>query len=225
MENAVDLLNERLSQFFDTNNSDYQIFVAGKNHDYTLPLATGKPTDLDLGLMACYLEYNRLFYQSVLDQMDIQKAEGEGLDYLGNYIYGIWRENGETDAAYRTKIFVKIFGKKETKVSIQLAITPYNGSGSPLYPFILEGESLNDLGMFADYSYTDIFQRFYSPPADVFPAITNPYGTSGTPRFYFKVFMLDVLPANYQKVFDEINARVVAGVHFQVVFLSQSIYG
>lgn len=224
MENAVDLLNQRLTALFDTENIDYKILVGGKNSSYTLPLANDKPSDLDLGLMANYLEYNRLFAQSVLNQMDLQTAEGEGLDYLGSYFYGIWRENGESDTSYRNRILIELFGQKETKISILSAIQPYNGSGSPTYPMIIEGEPINQLGMFADYSYADVFKRITSP-TDIFPAITNPYGTGGTPRFYFKVFMLDVLPANYQKVFDAVNKRTVAGVHFQIAFLDESIYG
>lgn len=227
-DNAVILLRKKLEQIFtDTENLDFKRLIAGKNETYTLPLANDKPNDLDLGAMANLVEYNRLLADWLIEQMNITTAVGDRLDYLGSFIYNIFRENGESDATYRTRIKEIVFGIKETKWSILADVDSYNGSGSPTYPFIKEFDELQELQAYSDYTYTEQYRRWNSStwPEEVLPAYAGGQSETGVDRFFFALYMLDVASSDKQIVYDLVNKAHVAGVEFTIYFLTEDIYG
>lgn len=226
--NSVDLLNKRTKARFDITDDGYKILMAGYNSGYTLPgSGTVQPNDLNLGAVANITEYGRLLADWLIEQMSLDTAYGTNLDYLGQQIYNTYRENNESDDTYRERIKDVIFGSKETKWIILDKITQYNNSGSPTYPFMSEFEEVLDLQAYADYSYCDQYKRYYSPPSpeEVFPAYSELEGVDGIPRFFFKVYMLQVNSGDKQTVMDTIDRLKIAGVGYQVLFLDEDIYG
>lgn len=227
-DNSVGLFRKLTQELFNTENLDYKRLIAGLNETYTLPLANEKPNDIDIGALANLTEYNRLLATWLLDQMDITTAVGDRLDYLGSFIYNIYRENGESDATYRTRIRETIFGVKETKWAILDDVDPYNGSGSPTYPFIKEFDDLQELQAYSDYTYTEQYRRWNSStfPEEVLPAYAGGQSVTGVDRFFFALYMLDVTSDDDKKiVYDLVDKASVAGVEFTIYFLTEDIYG
>lgn len=222
-DNSATFLNNEIKSRFLTTDPLYQILFA-KEQDYTLPVS--HPRDFDIGAVANVLEYVKKLAQYYISQSNLNNAEDEFLEFLSSYFYGRFRRTGETDAQLVQRIKNEIIGQRETIWNILNAVIPYNGSGSPKYPFILEFEAIFDLSMVSDYSATDNYKRYKTPKPNVFPAYAGGEGvTTSVQRYYFALYMLDVATSDMQIVYDIVDRMKASGIAFSVYFLTDDIYG
>lgn len=211
---VINQLNKRLNTLFDTDGEVYKILVSGGSSNDNPDTLPDSFADLNQGAIANLIQYNRNLTDSMLDQTDLNQAEGDLLDYLGSYLYNIFRdyeenESGdyalEEDDVYRARIKERLFGEKESPISILRSVSDDQAEGFPSffykegeeekinsngYPFIKEGEDVLALSAFADQSYAGVYQQLEVEDEQVFPAICGGGDFDGIERFYFRVYMM-----------------------------------
>lgn len=168
-----------------------------------------KINDINTGAISNILEYTRRLAMFLIDQLNLNMAVKEFLNYYGVTYYNVIRNAGESDTDYADRIARKIFALKQSPVLIQQALLPYATQVD-----VVEGI---DDGAFSESSFSDNYRDFQLPGFIVKAAIA---GEDGGMIFYFKVFMYNVSSIYYQKIIQIIEDYRAAGTAYGVVIIN-----
>lgn len=203
----------KLLTFFNHDDPIYKSVISDKD-GVPEPVIT-KPTDYHIGAIADVLEWNRHLTLGFLKQIFLNTAEGKYLDDYCYDMFGMYRNEGETDAEYSERVRKYILSNRLSPASIIVAVKDYSGK----LPEIIEGQ-LD--AAFADITYSDVYVPAWQCENPlphpyhgwwVFPAI--PTGTDGG-EFYFILIVYNMKPEDAITVVDIVNTWKASGVGYHI---------
>ncbi|HNR90656.1 MAG TPA: hypothetical protein PKM65_20135 [Spirochaetota bacterium] len=208
MGTIADILNSYLPMF-DKSDPVYLALVCDR--DGVPEAVIDKPVDLNIGVVADMLEYNRRLTISLTKQLFLDDAEGVFLNYFLNTICGFERLQSETDDQYITRVRNMVLEHRCSPAAIINAVRGYSDPD----PTILEGESDS---AFADVSFTDSYKMFQIASGPyrewwVYPAL--PVGQDSA-EFFFVLVMYNTADVDVIKIIEIVDQFIAAGVGYEI---------
>ena len=215
MSNNADKLNQFLKALYDVEDPTYKVLVADPGG--TPEVTIVNPIDLNLGVIADLLEWNRLLTITFLKQLFFDQTQGKFLDLIAHDHFGLIRASGESDSVYIDRVKNIILGRKISPASIIVNTTPYS---SPNPPIIIEGDQEQ---MYADVSFTEYYQDSFQvlistsakyPVGDwVLPAIAFSFDAGA----FFFILILEIIDSNdLPAVIDIVDRHIAAGIDYEI---------
>ena len=164
--------------------------------------------DIGTGAIGDTLEYTRRLALFLIEQMNLQTASADWLDWLGKTIFGIPRASGETDEEYADRIVDEIFSVKGSPVAIENLLQDYADD--------VTVTDVANSGAFADVSFSDYYKDLDYPPETVRSARTGGYGGL---LFFFVVTLDNPDMTKANKIVDLIEKSRVGGTLYDILVI------
>lgn len=212
MATVAQLFDQYLKGVADVSDPIYRAIWA--RSEVVPPVNPTGPNDLDIGAVSNIFEWTRKLSRSLIDQLNLQNAEGVFLEFLAWEVMGIPRYKGETDDDWRRRIGEFLLNPKKSKAAIILIMRQFSPGGEPL---VLSAETDS---AFADVTYSDFYETVeLDMPGTVFDGIyVLPAYTAGSNSnaYYFLLVLFDT-PANRASwVLDYAERWKAAGIDYDV---------
>lgn len=201
MGDITDKINKNLDTLFDIeNDAIYRSLVCDK--DGTIPETITIPTDIKIGALASQIEYLRKLSISLAEQIFLDQAEGEFLQYTLNNFFNSLKLSDETDAAWVSRTLASVFRAKVSNASIIYILRPYS-SAEPIIEFVYEDSAYADFS-YADCYITDLDQY-------VLPAVAEDYDSE---FFTIKIILYDTSDSDLVTVYGILEVMIAAGISY-----------
>jgi len=208
----TDRMNSNLQLLFNIEDPIYKSFFCDK--DGTVPSTITKPTDIDIGAIASQIEYLRKLSLCLIDQMFIDKAEGEFLTYTLNEFFNSLRLENESDVEWVSRTVAKVFNPKVSRAAIIFSLRPYSSQEPEIINILSESA-------FADFSFADVYVSdttiLNGDTIIILPAIAESFQSS---FFTIKVTIYDTETDKIATVIDLLNNIIAAGITYvlQIIY-------
>jgi hypothetical protein len=209
MGNAINIrIDDSLKAVWNIEDPIYKVAISDVNG--TIPSTINKPTDIDNGVIASEIEYLRLLSISLVKQIFINQATGEFLKFQLEKYFGSVRLEGETDAAWLSRVIRLIFRPRVSRASIIYALRPFSSQEPEIRTSASES-------CFADVSFADRYKTYtttYKGIAfHVFTAISQNYDSS-----YYSIIitLYNSSSSNILSIIDTINNYIAAGISYSL---------
>lgn len=174
--------------------------------------AGGKPipvaiNDMNIGALSNPVEYTRRLCAYYVQQMDLQQAVGQDLDWMGRNIYGIGRRAGEEDAEYRQRIVNDIFAIKGTKLAIIDVLSPFADK-------VVIDDDISS-GAFCDVSFCGYYKE-NDPPVNEWIVRGAIAGIKGGIVFHYDITFTNPDLSKANEIVRLLKDYTVGGVEFYI---------
>lgn len=212
MATVARLFDNYLDGVHDISDPIYRALWA--KHDSVLPAPYTHPNDADLGAASNIFEWTRKLCLSLVDQLNLQKAEGNFLKLLAWDLMDVPKYKDETLDHWRQRIADFVRAPKKSKAAIIYIMRQFSPGGEPV---ISTGEADS---AFADVTYADWYESVrLDMPGTAFDGIyVLPAYSAGTNSnvYYFLLVLYDT-PADLGSwVVDYVNRWKAAGIDYDV---------
>lgn len=206
---------EKLNQYLQTwqpFNDFYKILIGDEEKSVITP--TEKINDENTGTIANPLMWLSDMGDFLIEQSNINDAQGKWLTNLKRY-YGVVRQIGETDEAYRLRLKKVLLYLKETPVNIEQILSDLADDVE-----VLDG--IED-GMFDDVSFDDYYvqDNYYMDGSDriQIKEAVDSGGIHGQP-FYFKVLLTNPDMTKLKTIAYLVYAAHCAGTYYDIFIIA-----
>lgn len=213
---GIERLNKYL-KIFNQESGEYLNFIGDESKNYPSLSGFIKINDFDNGSIGNITEYTMQISDFFIDQLEVDKASGNLLDFILETYYEHRRLKDELDIDYYNRTKEDLFDNKISNLAIK----------KKLEDFGTNIEVIDGIG--GDSAYYGI--SYYENNGDfqligenvVKKAI---FSQAGGRPYFFRVIMSDVFPSEYKNIVDIINEYKAGGVNYIVElseFFSQAI--
>jgi len=207
----IDKLNKYL-QTWEPFNALYLVLVGDDTKTPGSPI--NNINDEDTGTIANPLMWLSDMNEFLIEQMDINTAEGKWLTNLKRY-YGVKRDIGESDASYRNRLKKVLLYLKETPVNIEQIL-------DDLADVVEVLDGIED-GMFDDVSFDGYYvqDNYYVDGSDniQIKEAVDSGGIHGQP-FYFRVLLTNPDTTKLKTIAYLVDVAHVAGTYYDIFIIA-----
>ena len=210
MDNVTTRLNNSLSAIWNIDDPIYQALISDING--TIPSIVNIPTDMNIGAIAGMLEYLRELKDTLENQIYMNLADTEFLQFTLNNYFGSTQLSTETNAQWLQRVISTIFEPKVSNAAIIYSLIPYSPGGTPT---LFSGGTLF---AFSDCSFSDItlyeVTTLDGSPFYVYPAYSQ--NTGSNLFFSLAITLYNTTPDMLATVFKILSKTVAAGIQYTV---------
>lgn len=189
-------------KIFNQEAGEFLNLIGDAEKDYPQLSGEIKISDFDNGAIANVLEYEMNLAEYLIDQLKLNNASGDFMDFIVEKYYDKMREPSETDASLYQRVYDAVFADKVSPLAIKNAIDEFGDDIE-----IIEGIGS---GAFTEVSFVENINEFDGPPIVKMATLE----VQGGNPYFFRVIISNLLPVNYNKIVERINEYKAAGINY-----------